>query len=744
MLHRSIKTDSSGQLALAARLGGVLGLSLALWLALGWGLATAARLAAPTDIDGTASGEVAYGPALLGPCDYIVTNDHDSGAGSLRQAIADACAGGRITFAGDYTIYLTTTLSINKRLTVDGEARAVTISGDSAGNGTPDVRVFSIGSSGVATLTHLSIVSGTASVGTDDCVDDCGGAIYNDGTLTVQNSSLSGNSADYDGGAIYNLGMLTVQNSIFSDNSAEWGGGGGISNEEGTLIVQTSVFSDNSAYAWGGGICNFDTLTVYTSTFSGNETQDGGGIYSYEGVLTVQNSTFSDNHVSNRGGGIGNDGTLTVRNSAFSDNEAAYGGGICNGGEDENAAITVENSTFSGNSSDWNGGGINNEQGALTVRNSTFSGNSADYGGGINNDEYATLHLYNTLIANSPGGGDCTTVDSLATNSHNLIAGTGADACDLTDGVNGSHIGVGPLLGPLGNYGGDTSTMPLLLGSPAIDAGAACLAADQRGITRPQGAACDIGAFESRGFGLTLAGGDNQSAPINTAFTLPLNVTLNSVDGAPVGPGGVISFTAPAAGASLNPRVLTATTSAAGTAGVVATANSLAGSYAVTATARGISASVTFNLTNLATASSMAVLGNGQAISDGDATPAVADGTDFGGLSLGQAVTRTFTISNGGTADLTLTGSPLVSIGGPAAPDFSVVASPTTPLAPGHTTAFQVRFTPSVSGTRAATITIANNAPGRNPYDFAIGGTASAEASDEQHIFLPVILRSAQ
>jgi hypothetical protein len=283
----------------------------------------------------------------------------------------------------------------------------------------------------------------------------------------------------------------------------------------------------------------------------------------------------------------------------------------------------------------------------------------------------------------------------------------------------------------------------LLPGSPAIDAGAACLATDQRGIDRPQGTACDIGAFESQGFSLALAGGDNQSTLINTAFAQPLSVAVSSAVGEPVGPGGVITFTAPAAGPGLAPAVLTATTDAGGAAGVTVTANALAGSYGVTATARGVYTSVTFSLTNtVPPAPAMAVLGNSQVITDGDAAPSTADGTDFGSVALGQAVTRTFTISNGGTADLTLTGSPRVSIAGPAALDFSLVVSPTASVAPGATTTFQVRFTPPVTGTQVATITIANDDPVKNPYDFAIQGQGTA--SSEWPIFLPVILRAAQ
>ena len=131
--------------------------------------------------------------------------------------------------------------------------------------------------------------------------------------------------------------------------------------------------------------------------------------------------------------------------------------------------------------------------------NNTLSANSAIYGGGINN-ETDKLHLYNILVAYSPSGGDCR--GRVDTNDHNLIEDTGGDACDLTDSAGGSLIGVDPLLGPLADNGGETKTHALLPGSPAIDAGndGTCLATDQRGIPRPQGAACDIGAFESPRF----------------------------------------------------------------------------------------------------------------------------------------------------------------------------------------------------------------------------------------------------
>jgi hypothetical protein len=454
----------------ATRLAVVLGLSLTLWLGLGWSLGTAARL--PGSMDGVtgvaAGGETPSDFALQEPCTITVTNAADDGPGSLRRAIADVCDdGGRITFAADTTIYLTSTLEISQRLTIDGGVYTVTVSGDSGGDGTPDVQPFFIESSGVVTLTHLNIISGM------------GGGIYNfQGTLTVQNSTLSGNDSFMGPGGIHNYrGALTVLTSTLSNNSTDFGGAGGIANSWGTVTVIDSTFSGNEASVSGGGaILNTGPMTVTHSTFSGNSGLNGGGILHMVDVLTVTNSTFSGNRASKEGGAIDNEATMIVRNSTFSDNSA-----------------------------DFRGGAIANlNQATLTVQNSTFYGNSADYGGGIYNAnadtlyEASTLRLFNTLIAHTSRGGDCH--GNVATSDHNLMQSTlAADTCGLSDNPGNSRFGVDPLLGPLTGDGGPPAHA-LLPGSPAIDAGnnATCLATDQRGIARPQGAACDIGAVEAQ------------------------------------------------------------------------------------------------------------------------------------------------------------------------------------------------------------------------------------------------------
>jgi hypothetical protein len=118
----------------------------------------------------------------------------------------------------------------------------------------------------------------------------------------------------------------------------------------------------------------------------------------------------------------------------------------------------------------------------------------------------------------------------------------------------------------------------------------------------------------------------------------------------------------------------------------------------------------------------MDVQGNGVSIADGDISPSTIDGTDFGSAVVGGSpVDHTFTIRNKGLWSLNLTGAPAVQLSGD--PDFSVPSQPTTPIAPGGSTTFVVRFDPSALGTHTATVTIANNDADENPYTFAIQGS---------------------
>jgi CSLREA domain-containing protein len=311
-----------------------------------------------------------------------------------------------------------------------------------------------------------------------------------DGSALDSKITISGDT-DNDGAGdvrVFNVnnGVTAALNSLVITKglaSGVDGDGGGISND-GMLIVTNSKLSDNSAIHYGGGISNNGTLTVTNSTLSTNTASGGGGIFTY-GALTVTNSTIAGNTASGGGGimqlsfGV----PISISNSTLSGNSAQDGGGIYVQYE-----LTATNSTIVGNSATDEGGGVYST-GVLKLINTTFSGNSAlTSGGGIYNGNI--LEYANTIIANSTSGGDCFTNQwgGVIKNIHNLAED---DSCSAS--LNGD-----PNLGPLADNGGSTQTMALLPTSPAINAGDndTCEITDQRGITRPQGAHCDIGAFE--------------------------------------------------------------------------------------------------------------------------------------------------------------------------------------------------------------------------------------------------------
>ena len=249
-----------------------------------------------------------------------------------------------------------------------------------------------------------------------------------------------------------------------------------------------------------------DLITVTIDRFiiqNGKGGSNGGGVSNEYADLTITNSFIQNNSADTSGGGIFNNVILTLKNTTVSNNSAGYGGGIYNQSRATNN-LTVHNSTISNNSAFYGGGIYNDGVGALN--NVTLSDNTASYGGGLNNNGVITLQ--NSIFARNVAAysaPDC--IGSVGSSGYNLLGNnTGCTFAATTgDKVGTSASPIDPRLTLLKNNGGLTPTHALLTGSPAIDSGnlaapgsggTACLASDQRGVARPAGTHCDIGAYE--------------------------------------------------------------------------------------------------------------------------------------------------------------------------------------------------------------------------------------------------------
>jgi CSLREA domain-containing protein len=383
----------------------------------------------------------------------IIAANINARSGSLAgECLAGSSGADSIGFAGNYTITIGSQLPfVTTTMTITGRGAVNTIIQAAATPNTATWRIFQVTSTGNLTLDGVTVRNGRCNgscTTVGDVFPDSGAGIFNDGTLTVTNSIISGNTGDA-GAGIMNFSTLTVTNSTFSANNA------------------------NGENGLGGAIYSDDTLTVTSSTFLSNLAVYGGGGIFADFILNVKNSTFSSNSVS-----------------------AGTGGGIYNTG-----LFNLTNSTFAGNTASDSGGGLYNYIGTPTVTNSTFAGNLSASGGGVVNYG-GTVILKNTILANNSGGNCAHVFEAITDGGYNLESGS---SCGFNINNNSLSL-IDPLLGPLANNGGPTQTMAIMSGSIARDNGydVFCSASpvngvDQRGVTRPQGAFCDIGAYEYNG-----------------------------------------------------------------------------------------------------------------------------------------------------------------------------------------------------------------------------------------------------
>lgn len=469
----------------------------------------------------------------------------------LRKALSLAAPGDTVVFDAALSgqmIYLADTLTLSQDVIIDGSSLStqITISGDSDNNAVGDVRIFTIDSGVTVTLDSLTLTKGQSPA-------FGGGAILNNGTLAIDASYITNSTAiGNGGGAILNWGgTVTIHDSALGSNSAS-SGGGIVNYTGGTLtMTQSTLYGNNTTgSSSGAGITNFGTLTFTNGVFMNNTSASGGGgaIYNSNGTATITNSLFSSNSA-NVGGAIYNIQTLNVTGSTFTGNSSTFAGGAINTSSvanikdsffNSNSAATkggaissnspnttITNSSFYQNSAVTVGGGVYSWVSGIVIKSSTFSYNSAPpgKGGGIYND--GPMELTNTIIAYSLSGGDCKNGSgNTSVNVNNLIE----------DGSCGTTRGGDPKLGAPANNGGPTQTMALMGGSPAVDAGndAACAASpvnnlDQRGIARPVGGHCDIGAFESRFTSVTYTSNGAQDGwVLESSETSNQGQTINS------------------------------------------------------------------------------------------------------------------------------------------------------------------------------------------------------------------------
>jgi hypothetical protein len=327
-----------------------------------------------------------------------------------------------------------------------------------------------------------------------------------------------------------------------TDCSGEFGPG-----RIGTVISSASA-GDRITFSCSGTIPITSTLTISTNnlTLDGSGqavTLDGGnsmevlsvnsGVTFTLNALTIANGAGADcGELCSLAGGLENGGTVSISNSTFANNSTLIGGG---GLQNFGGTVSISNSTFANNSAGFGGGGLDNEFGTVSISNSTFANNLTfnSGGGGLSNCcGGGTMSISNSIVANNSGGNCASTITD---QGYNLESGSD---CGFTG--TGDLQNTDPkLASALASNGGPTQTLALLDGSPAINhlpTSACPVATDQRGVSRPQGPACDIGAFEFRVPTLSLPGTITTDATSPQGATVSYTATASEPDDASATP----------------------------------------------------------------------------------------------------------------------------------------------------------------------------------------------------------------
>jgi CSLREA domain-containing protein len=373
---------------------------------------------------------------------------------------------------------------------------ALTITGAGAGqtiiNAGGIDRVFNIHpGAGTVVISGVTVFGGqTSNVGGGICSDDA--------DLTLINVSIISNTAS-SGGGVYVDGSVTLIGGQIISNTADSGGGVYV-NASSAAFTQTgaSTIAHNVAFGTtiidgGGGVYVYwGNATLEGGQILSNTADSGGGVYVGYGSATMEGGQIVGNKANGAGGGAivrSSFASLNVSKGQIVSNTALIGGGLYNRG----GTLILVNTTVSRNTASmFRGGGLFSEYSSATsvLTYTTVASNTAASGaGGIEISGGGTVLLQNSIVAYN-GPSNCR--GGPTSNGHNLEYG---NTCHLT--ATGDITDTNPLLGPL-IYDSSTWVHPLQEDSPAIDAGICVVGVttDQRGVTRPQGSACDIGAYE--------------------------------------------------------------------------------------------------------------------------------------------------------------------------------------------------------------------------------------------------------
>jgi predicted outer membrane repeat protein len=387
-------------------------------------------------------------------------------------------------------------------------------------------------------------------------VDGVSSPVLTDVVFTGNTAGYAGGAVVFTGNAAAGASMPRIMSTVFENNFAVHQGGA-VDSQGTSATFQDVAFIGNgtvpptTAPNEGGAVLFTDgdaarNVQFTSARFFGNHSCTGGGVVVVlthaTSVARFDRATFAGNSSSDancQGSAGGIDvvgGNTEIRDSLFVNNVAAYFGGAMI----SNNVLTVDHSAFVGNSAQLSGGAVSLGGASAQITNSTFSNNTSysqstptsKGGGAIAAGAGTVLALRNVTMAanhafNGPGGalsidvanGSLDTTPVSATISDSILwsdtatteneihtdpsSSTTIDHSIIQNGCpSGSTCSTvssaDPLLGLFQMYGGYTPALMPAANSPAINSGVSCTADDQRGVARPQGPGCDIGALERR------------------------------------------------------------------------------------------------------------------------------------------------------------------------------------------------------------------------------------------------------